>query len=86
MNFIYVFVVIFKPIRPVLDVSLLGLYLLFLIDFLVRRPVKRWSRWGAVWIYFVRLGNISLAGTWPSEWRQPTTFQPIRTDIRLVRH
>jgi len=40
-----------KPIRPVLDVSLLGLYLLFFNDFLVRQPVKSWSRWGAVWIF-----------------------------------
>jgi len=50
-----------KPIRSVLDVSLLGLYLLFFKDFLVRRPVKSWSRWGAVWNIFVRLGNTSLS-------------------------
>jgi len=43
--------IIIKPIRPVLGVSLLGLYLLFFNDFLVRRPVKSWSRWGAVWIF-----------------------------------
>ena len=36
--------------------------------------------------FFVRLGNISFSGTWPSEQRQSTTFQPIRTDIRLVLH
>ena len=75
-----------KPIWPVLDVSLLGLYLLSFNDFLVRRPVKSWSRWGAVWIFFVRMGNISLSDAWPSAQRQPTTFQPIRTDIRLVPH
>jgi len=37
-----------KPIRQVLDVSLIGLYSLFFNDFLVRRPVKRRSHWGAV--------------------------------------
>ena len=40
-----------KPIWPVLDVSLLGLYLLSFNDFLVRWPVKSWSRWGAVWTF-----------------------------------
>jgi len=62
------------PIRPVQDVSWLGLYLLFFNDFLIRRPVKSW---GPAWIFFERPGNISLAGTWPSERRQPATFQPI---------
>jgi len=63
-----------KPIHPVLDVSLLGLYLLFFDDFLVRQPIKSWSCWGVVWILFLRQGNISLAGAWPSKRRQPTTF------------
>jgi len=40
-----------KPIRPVLDVSLLELYFLLFNDFLVRRPVKSWSPWGTVWIF-----------------------------------
>ena len=40
-----------KPIRAVLDVSLLGIYLLFFYYFLVRLPLKSWSRWRAVWIF-----------------------------------
>jgi len=77
---------IIKPIRPVLDVSLLEIYLLFFYYFLVRRPLKSWSHWGAVLDFFARLGNISFSRAWSSEQRQPTTFQPIRTDIRLVPH
>jgi len=63
-----------------LDVSLLGLDLLFFNDFPVRQPVKSWSRWSCL-DFFVRLGNISFAGAWPSEQRQPTTFQSIRTAL-----
>jgi len=29
----------------------------FFNDFLVRRPVKSWSRWGAVWIFFSASGK-----------------------------
>ena len=38
---------------------------------------------GGLFGFFLRLENISFAGTRPSEQRQPTTFQPIRTDIQL---
>jgi len=85
-NIINIVIIDSEPISLVLDVSLLGLYLVFFNDFLVRQPVRSWSRWGAVWIFCVRLGNISLAGAWPSERRQPTTFQLIRTDFWLVPH
>jgi len=47
----YIILYYIKPIHPVLDVLLLVLYLLSFNDFLVRRPVKSWSRWGAVWIF-----------------------------------
>jgi len=50
-NMILYRVLYYMPLRPVLDVSLLGLYLLFFNDFMIRRPVKSWSHWGAVWIF-----------------------------------
>jgi len=66
----------------VLDVSLLGIYLLFF----GQTTIKKLVTLGSCLDFFVRLRNISFSGAWPSEQRQPTTFQAIRTDIRLVSH
>ena len=76
----------YKPIRPVLDVSLIGIYFLFFLFFFGQTTIKKLVTLGSCSDFFVRLGNISLSDAWPSEQRQPTTFQPIRTDIRLVPH
>ena len=73
-----------KPIRPVLDVSLLGLYLLFFNDFLVRRPVKSRSRWGAVWIFFVRLGNITTEDRFRLGVSQSKSIYTSPTETRLL--
>jgi len=47
-----------KPIRPVLDVSLLGIYLLFF----GQTTIKKLVTLGSCLFFLVRLGNISFLG------------------------
>jgi len=83
-----------KPIRLVLDVSLLGIYLLFFYYFLVRRPLKSLSRWGAVRIFcasgkykfFRRLAKRAEAPTYFSanQNRHPVSIALVSSNINTT--
>jgi len=76
-----------EPIRPVIDrhPNTRNLFISFLLVF-GQTTIKKLVTLGSCLDFFVRLGNISFSGAWPSKQRQPITFPPISTDFWLVPH